>query len=97
MAKKPYSPVAPYSDLVAVETMLEQATSVDEVRKIVVSHGPKIGYKAFCYIARRADDGSSNENRMKLALKPPGLSNPVRLKLLWACIKPLLPTTRSIL
>ena len=50
MAKKPYSPVAPYSDLVAVETMLEQATSVDEVRKIVVSHGPKIGYKAFCYM-----------------------------------------------
>jgi hypothetical protein len=50
MAKKPYQPVAPYSELKRVETALEQATTVDTVRQLVTKDGPKIGYKAFCYM-----------------------------------------------
>jgi hypothetical protein len=50
MARKPYSPVASYEQLSEVEKKLSQATSVDDVRKLVVSDGPKVGYKAFCYI-----------------------------------------------
>ena len=50
MAKKPYSPVASYSDLKRVEGLLNQAQSVDAVRNLVVKDGPKVGYKAFCYM-----------------------------------------------
>ncbi len=50
MAKKPYSPVASYSELKRVETEIDQADSVDTIRKLVYKDGPKIGYKAFCYI-----------------------------------------------
>ena len=50
MAKKPYSPVAGYSDLKRVESEIDKAQSVDDLRKIVVKDGPKVGYKAFCYM-----------------------------------------------
>lgn len=50
MAKKPYSPVASYSDLKRVEGEIDKAQSVDDIRKIVVKDGPKVGYKAFCYM-----------------------------------------------
>lgn len=50
MAKKPYSPVASYKDLKRVEVALNNAQTVDEVRKLVLSDGPKVGYKAFCYM-----------------------------------------------
>ena len=50
MAKKPYSPVASYSELKRVEGEIDKAQSVDDLRKIVVKDGPKVGYKAFCYM-----------------------------------------------
>ncbi|MEM7033179.1 MAG: hypothetical protein AAF629_26740 [Chloroflexota bacterium] len=50
MAKKAYSPMCTYEDLVAVEKQLTTATTADEIRKLVSSHGPKVGYKAFCYM-----------------------------------------------
>ena len=50
MAKKPYSPVAAYSDLKRVESDIDKAQSVDDLRKIVINDGPKVGYKAFCYM-----------------------------------------------
>jgi tetratricopeptide (TPR) repeat protein len=48
--KKPYSPVASYSDLKQVEQAIETAQSVEKIRQIVVKDGPKVGYKAFCYM-----------------------------------------------
>ncbi|OQY44037.1 MAG: hypothetical protein B6242_13550 [Anaerolineaceae bacterium 4572_78] len=53
MARKPYAPVASYEKLKSVEQKIEQAQSVEELRKIVVQDGPKVGYKAFCYILSR--------------------------------------------
>ena len=50
MAKKPYSPVASYSDLKRVEGLINQAQTVETIRKLVVKDGPKVGYKAFCYM-----------------------------------------------
>lgn len=50
MARKPYSPVASYDDLRRVEQTLAQATEVSQIRKLVQQDGPKIGYKAFCYL-----------------------------------------------
>ena len=50
MAKKPYSPVANYSDLKRVEEAINSAESVNKIREIVVKDGPQVGYKAFCYM-----------------------------------------------
>ena len=50
MARKPYSSVASYSDLKRVETEINQAESIDKIREIVHKDGPKVGYKAFCYM-----------------------------------------------
>ncbi len=50
MARKPYSPLASYSELKRVEGLIDQAQTIDDIRKIVLSDGPKVGYKAFCYI-----------------------------------------------
>ena len=50
MAKKPYAPVASYSDLKRVEGLVNQAQTVDAIRKLVVKDGPQVGYKAFCYM-----------------------------------------------
>ncbi len=50
MNKKPYAPVAPYSELKRVEELLDQAQTVETIRKLVVKDGPKVGYKAFCYM-----------------------------------------------
>lgn len=50
MAKKPYSPLASYSELKRVEGLLDQAQSIDDIRKLVIKDGPKVGYKAFCYM-----------------------------------------------
>jgi hypothetical protein len=50
MAKKPYSPITPYGDLKEVEKLLQTAATADDVRKLVVKHGPKVGYKAFCFM-----------------------------------------------
>ncbi len=50
MAKKPYSPVASYSDLKRVEGDINRADTVDKIRQLVVKDGPKVGYKAFCYM-----------------------------------------------
>ena len=50
MAKKPYSPVATYSELKRVEGEINQAQTVEKLRKIVYKDGPKVGYKAFCYM-----------------------------------------------
>lgn len=50
MAKKPYSPMATYAELKRVEGLIDQAQSVDALRKVVHADGPKVGYKAFCYM-----------------------------------------------
>ncbi len=50
MAKKAYAPVASYSDLKRVEGEINKAGTVDKIREIVYKDGPKIGYKAFCYM-----------------------------------------------
>lgn len=50
MAKKPYTPIASYADLKRVEELINQAQTVDDIRKVVVKDGPKVGYKAFCYM-----------------------------------------------
>lgn len=50
MAKKSFSPIASYAELKRVEGLINQARTVDDIRKLVVSDGPKVGYKAFCYM-----------------------------------------------
>lgn len=50
MAKKPYEPVASYADLKRVEQELNRAETVAKIRELVVKDGPKVGYKAFCYM-----------------------------------------------
>lgn len=50
MAKKPYSPVAGYSELKRVENEINKAQTVEDIRKLVFKDGPKVGYKAFCYM-----------------------------------------------
>ena len=50
MSKKPYSPMASYSELKRVAELIDQAQSVDDIRKVVSVDGPKVGYKAFCYM-----------------------------------------------
>ena len=53
MTKKLYSPMAAYADLKRVEGDIDKATTIDQIREIVVKDGPKIGYKAFCYMLGR--------------------------------------------
>lgn len=73
MPKKPYSPVAEYATLKEVEIALNAAETADAVRKLVVSHGPKIGYKAFCYMlgkkmsaaAMKPDDACEDAARLE--------------------------------
>jgi hypothetical protein len=50
MAKQAYSPLASYADLKRVEGLIAQAQTVDDIRKLVDKDGPKVGYKAFCYM-----------------------------------------------
>jgi hypothetical protein len=50
MPAKPYSPVASYAQLKQVETEIDKAQTIDDIRKILVKDGMKIGYKAFCYM-----------------------------------------------
>jgi hypothetical protein len=50
MSKKPYEPVATYADLKQVEQKINQAETVDKIRELVLKDGPKVGYKAFCYM-----------------------------------------------
>jgi hypothetical protein len=50
MATKAYTPLASYADLKRVEEALNAAATVDQVRQIVIKDGPKVGYKAFCYM-----------------------------------------------
>jgi hypothetical protein len=50
MAKQAYSPMASYAELKRVEQLINQAQTIDEMRKIVEKDGPKVGYKAFCYM-----------------------------------------------
>ncbi|HMQ53120.1 MAG TPA: hypothetical protein PKE64_28975 [Anaerolineae bacterium] len=50
MSKKPYSPMAPYEELKRVEFELDQAQTKEDLSKIVTKDGPKVGYKAFCYM-----------------------------------------------
>lgn len=50
MARKPYSPLAAYSELKRVEGLLDQAQTIEDIRKLVIKDGPKVGYKAFCYM-----------------------------------------------
>ena len=45
-----YSPLASYADLKRVEGLINQAQSIDDLRKVVDKDGPKVGYKAFCYM-----------------------------------------------
>lgn len=50
MAKQSYSPLASYTELKRVEGLIAQAQTVDDIRKITDKDGPKVGYKAFCYM-----------------------------------------------
>ncbi|MCA9991722.1 MAG: hypothetical protein H6666_10985 [Ardenticatenaceae bacterium] len=50
MASKSYSPVASYAELKRVAEALDAAQTVAELRRLVNSDGPKVGYKAFCYM-----------------------------------------------
>jgi hypothetical protein len=45
--------MAAYTDLKRVEGEIDKATTIDRIREIVVKDGPKIGYKAFCYMLGR--------------------------------------------
>jgi hypothetical protein len=42
--------VASYADLKQVEEKLNKAETVDTIRQLVQKDGPKVGYKAFCYM-----------------------------------------------
>jgi len=50
MARKPYAPVASYDELKRVAGEIDKAASIDDLRKLVLKDGPKVGYKAFCYM-----------------------------------------------
>jgi hypothetical protein len=50
MAKQAYAPMASYTELKRVEQLINQAQTIDDMRKIVEKDGPKVGYKAFCYM-----------------------------------------------
>jgi hypothetical protein len=50
MAKQSYSPLASYTELKRVEGLINQAQTIDDIRKIVEKDGPKVGYKSFCYM-----------------------------------------------
>jgi hypothetical protein len=50
MAKQSYSPLASYAELKRVEGLIAQAQTVDDIRQITDKDGPKVGYKAFCYM-----------------------------------------------
>lgn len=50
MAKASYTPTVSYEELKRVEGLIDQAQTADDVRKLVVRAGPKVGYKAFCYL-----------------------------------------------
>lgn len=73
MPKKSYQPVAPYSELKRVELLINQARTIDDIRKLVVVDGPKVGYRAFCYIlggkmtpeAMQADEACAEAGRLE--------------------------------
>lgn len=48
--KKAYTPVASYEDLQRVDLALAQAQTANDIRAICATDGPKVGYKAFCYM-----------------------------------------------
>ncbi len=48
--KKTYTPTASYTQLKQVEQLINEAKTIDDIRHLVEKQGPKIGYKAFCYI-----------------------------------------------
>jgi hypothetical protein len=50
MSKKSYTPTAEYAELKRVERLLSEAQTIADIRKLVVQDGPKVGYKAFCYM-----------------------------------------------
>jgi len=50
MTTKPYTPLASYAELKRIEEAINKAKTVDQLRDIMVKDGPKIGYKAFCYM-----------------------------------------------
>lgn len=50
MNQKAYTPVSSYQDLKRVQERIEQCQTIAELKKVVNSDGPKIGYKAFCYL-----------------------------------------------
>lgn len=50
MSKKSYTPVVSYAQLKQVEAKLQQAQTIEDIRKIVTTDGNKVGYKAFCYM-----------------------------------------------
>ena len=50
MAKKPYEPMASYADLKYVEQEINKAQTIERIRELVLKEGPKVGYKAFCYM-----------------------------------------------
>jgi hypothetical protein len=50
MAGRPYSPLASYAELKRVEGEINKAQTVDQIRGLVAKDGPKVGYKAFCYM-----------------------------------------------
>ena len=42
--------MASYDELKRVEGEINRANTVETVRKVVAKDGPKVGYKAFCYM-----------------------------------------------
>lgn len=50
MSKKPYEPMATYDDLKRVEQEINKAETIAQIRQLVIKDGPKVGYKAFCYL-----------------------------------------------
>jgi hypothetical protein len=54
MARKPYSPLASYTELKRVEGEINKAQTVERVRELVAKDGPKVGYKAFCKMTPEA-------------------------------------------
>lgn len=50
MSQKSYTPVSSYQELKRVQEKIDQCQTIAELKTVVNSDGPKIGYKAFCYL-----------------------------------------------
>jgi len=50
MPKKLYAPVCSNEALIAAHTAIIEAETKEDLQQAVSYHGPRVGYKAFCYM-----------------------------------------------